>query len=227
MMHANNAEKYMAKKPTGDIGPVSATSTPTGATGGWNKIVFPKDKESIETLIINMWASATRRVGGTVHEIVQNKQNDFDFMLVLPGGTVSMELVEFMYRDGQGKPYDGDEIEIKSFDYAMQLAATVMRKSSHYGKVGGQPIHLLVYITHWRFWSNEVAIRLAQHFLNENPPIFENVFFIEPLEDKEGNARVLYPSRNPMEGRNPEEFKDHFSLTLNPGNWKVISSGFS
>jgi hypothetical protein len=217
----------MAKKPTGNIGPFSATSTPTGVTGAWKKIEFPKDKESIETLIVDMWASATRSAGAKIYEISQNKQNDFDFTLVLPGGTVSMDLVEFIYRDGQGKPYDGDQIEIKSFDYATQLVATVMRKSAHYGNAGAQPIHLLVYITHWRFWSNEVPIRLAQHFLSEIPPIFENVFFIEPFDGKEGNVRVLYPSRNPMEGHSPEEFKDHFSLTLNPGNGEVISSGFS
>jgi hypothetical protein len=217
----------MAKKPTGNIGPFSATSTPNGVTGAWKKIEFPKDKESIEKLVVEMWASATRSAGATIYEIIQNRQNDFDFTLVLPGGTVSMDLVEFIYRDGQGKPYDGDQIEIKSFDYAEQLVATVMGKSAHYGKVGAQPIHLLVYITHWRFWSNEVAIRLAQYFLSEIPPIFENVFFIEPFDAKEGNARVLYPSRSPMEGHSPEEFKDHFSLTLNPGNWEVINSGFS
>jgi hypothetical protein len=138
-----------------------------------------------------------------------------------------MDLVEFIYRDGQGKPYEGDQIEIKSFNYAKQLVAAVMDKSAHYGKAGAHPIDLLVYITHWRFWSNEVAIRLTQHFLSEIPPIFENVFFIEPFDAKEGNARLLYPSRNLMEGHRPEEYKDHFSLTLNPGNWEIVSSGFA
>jgi hypothetical protein len=224
-MIRHHSEKQMAKKPTGSIGPISVTSTPTGAVGAWNKVEFPKDKEGIEKLVVEMWANATRSAGGTILEIIPNKQNDFDFTLVLPGGKVSMDLVEFIYRDGQGKPYDSDQIEIQSFDYAKQLVATVMEKSAHYGKAGTQSIHLLIYITHWRFWSNEVAIRLAQHFLSESPPIFENVFFVEPLDAIQGNARVLYPSRNPMEGHKPEDFKEHFTLTLNPGNWTIASDG--
>jgi len=215
----------MAKKPTGSIGPFSVTSTPSGAVGAWNKVEFPKEKESIEKLVVEVWSSAMRSAGGTILEVIPNKQNDFDFTLVLPGGKVSMDLVEFIYRDGQGKPYDGDQITIQSFDYAKQLVATVMEKSAHYGNPGTQPIHLLVYITHWRFWSNEVAIRLTQHFLGESLPIFENVFFTEPFDARRGNARVLYPSKNPMEGHQPEEFKEHFTLTLNPGNWTVVSGG--
>lgn len=212
----------MAKKPTGSIGPISVTATPTGALGTWNKVAFPKDKESIEQLMVDIWARAAGNAGATIFEIIPNKQDDFDFTLVLSGGKVSMDLVEFIYRDGQGKPYDGDQIKIQSFDYAKQLVATVKEKSAHYGKAGTQPVHLLVYITHWRFWSNEVAIRLAQHFLSQSPPIFENVLFVEPFDASEGNARVLYPSRNPMEGHKPDEFKEHFTFTLNPGNWAVV-----
>jgi hypothetical protein len=143
----------MGKKPTGNIGPFSVVSTPTGVVRTWNKVRFPADKESIERLIIEMWANAMANAGGRTFKIVPNKQNDFDFTLVLPGGTISMDLVEFIYRDGQGKPYDSDQIKIHSFEYAKQLAATVMEKSAHYGGKSTQPIHLLVYITHWRFWS--------------------------------------------------------------------------
>jgi hypothetical protein len=187
------------KKPTGFIGPLSVTFGPTGGIGRRDKVKFPTDKESIEQLVVEMWASAMRRAGAMIFEIIRNKPNDRDFTLVLPGDKVSMDLVEFIHRDGEGKPYDGDRIRIQSFDYAKQLVATVMKKSAHYGRAGTQPIHLLVYITHWRFWSNEVAIRLAQHFLQESPSIFENVFFVEPFDRNEGNAHVLYPTVNPME----------------------------
>ena len=212
----------MATKPTGRIGPFSVTTTPTGAVGAWNAIKFPKSKEEIERFIVDMWASAMRRAGATILKIVPNKQNDFDFTIATPNGPVSMDLVEFIYRDGQGKPYDGETIKIQSADYASQLAETVWKKSAHYGKANSQPIHLLVYVTHWRFWSNEVAIRLTQHRLSEKPPIFETVFFIEPLDEKQGNARILFPSKDPLEGHQPEEFDQHFTITPNPGNWRLV-----
>src|ERR1700719_4826933 len=151
-------------KPTGMVGPLTIRATSDGSSGGWNKIEFPNNKEGIEKLMVEMWASAIRKAGGSIIEIIQNKEDDFDFTLVLPGGTVSLDLVELIYSDGQNKPYEGDGIEIKVHEYAEQIFNLVMKKSGRYGSAGTRPIHLLVYITHWRFWTSEIVIRLAQYF---------------------------------------------------------------
>jgi hypothetical protein len=141
-----------------------------------------------------------------------------------PAGTVYMDLVELFYRDRDAKPYENDDTEIRIFDFAEQIRDTVLKKSQHYGKVGYTPIHLLLYVTHWRFWPAEPVIRLAQHFLNETPPITENVFLVLPLDSGTGTARVLFPSHNPLEGRDPAEFKDGTYLVLNPSKMEVVSN---
>jgi hypothetical protein len=214
----------MPKKPTGNIGPFVAKSGPAGVTGGWEKIKFPEDKESIEKFALELWCSEIKKAGGSVRKVAKNPEDHFDFTLELPGGKVYLDLVEFIYRDKEGRPYESDEIEIKVFDFAEQIHDTVLRKSQHYGKVGEVPIHLLLYVTHWRFWPPELVIRLAQHFLSEAPPIMENVFLVLPLDEKAGHARVLYPSRDPLEGHDPNEFKDTVCWILDPSKSECVSN---
>jgi hypothetical protein len=206
----------MPQKPTGTIGPVTIQVGASGVTGGHQKIEFPTNKEAIERLIVEMWAAETRKAGGSILSIKQNEEHDFDFTVELPGGTVSLDLVELFYRDGNGRPYDGENIEIDITRFAEQIRDTVMKKSRHYGRATDRPIHLLVYITHWLFWPADVVIRLAQHLLLETPPIIENVFLLAPLDSTAGTCRVLFPSRNPLEGWNPSEFKDQIYWVPNP-----------
>jgi hypothetical protein len=135
-----------------------------------------------------------------------------------------MDLVELLYRDKEGKPYENNDIEIRIFDFAEQIRDTVMRKSQHYGKAGDTPIHLLLYVTHWRFWPSETVIHLVQHFLNQSPPIMEYVFLVLPLTATEGTARVLYPSRDPLEGHAPEDFREAKYLVLDPSKARIVSN---
>jgi hypothetical protein len=57
----------------------------------------------------------------------------------LPGGRISLDLTEVIYRDEKGRPYEGEEIRIESYKYATQIHDAVMAKSVHYGKVEPNP----------------------------------------------------------------------------------------
>ena len=142
----------------------------------------------------------------TVINATKNPENDFDFTLELPGGNISLDLTEIIYSDAEGRPYEGENMRIESYKYAEQIRDAVMAKSTHYGRGGTQPIHLLTYITHWRFQAHEVVIRLVQHMLQQSRPIMENVFFLTPLDNKSAVLRVLYPSANPLEGHDLNSF---------------------
>ncbi len=213
----------MPIKPTGRIGPFRVTGAPDGPTGEWSKIRFPTQKEEIEKFVLELFVTEMRKGGATILNAKKNPENDFDFTLELPGGTISLDLMEIIYRDAEGRPYDGENIRIESYKYAEQIRDAVMAKSVHYGKAGTQPFHLLTYITHWRFHAHEVVIRLVQHMLQQSPPIMENVFFLSPLDDKSAVLRVLYPSPNPLEGHDPNSFKDDWYLTLNPAKWELVA----
>jgi hypothetical protein len=212
----------MPIKPTGRIGPFRVTGGPDGPTGEWAKIQFPTQKEEIEQFVLDLFVTEMRRGGATILKATKNAENNFDFTLELPGGKVFLDLMEIIYRDVQGLPYEGENIRIESYKYAEQIRDAVMAKSENYGRAGTQPIHLLTYITHWRFHAHEVVIRLVQYMLQEYRPIMENVFFLSPLDDKSASLRVLYPSANPLEGHDPNSFKDDWYLTLNPAKTELI-----
>ena len=214
----------MPNKPTGRIGPFQVTVGREGPAGNWEKIQFPKQKEEIEQLILDLFVTEMRKKGATILGYKQNPQNDFDFTLELPGGRISLDLTEVIYRDEKGRPYEGEEIRIESYQYATQIHDAVMAKSIHYGKAVSQPIHLLAYITHWRFQPNELVIRLVQHMLQHSKPIIENVFLLLPLDNKSADLRVLYPSTAPLEGQDVSSVKDNFYLNLNPGKWEILGS---
>jgi len=163
-----------------------------------------------------------KKGGATILKATKNPENDFDFTLELPGGRVSLDLMEIIYRDDKGRPYESENLRIDSYKYAEQIREAVMAKSGHYGKAASQPIHLLTYITHWRFHAHDVVIRLVQYMLQQSWPIMENVFFLSPLDDKSAALRVLYPSTNPLEGHDLSSFKDDWYLTLNPAKWEPV-----
>ncbi|HUK10765.1 MAG TPA: hypothetical protein VLX09_23035 [Stellaceae bacterium] len=211
----------MPKKPTGRVGPIQVTITEGRADLRWENVKFPTEKKDIEQLVVNQFMAAMSRTGAQI-KASQNSEDDLDFTLILPGGKIKLELREAFYGTGANSPpYDSRDMRIKSFSYAEQIVAAV-RDKSHYGTA--MPIHLLLYITHWRFLPSETTIRLAQYLLQQARPMFENVFFLSPIDPGQADLRVLYPSNNPLQGKKPEEFRDQWYLNLDPANWQLQQS---
>ena len=210
------------RKPTGETGPFRVEMNAGEVVGGWAKIPFPSVKADIEKTVVGYFERAMTKNGASIVAARQNAEADFDFTLTLPGGTVDLELREIHYQDGSRRPYESRDIKIKSCTYAEQIRDAVQHKSARYSPNSKVPVHLLLYLTHWRFQPNEVVIRLAQHFFAEQPPIFENVFLLQPLDDRDAEVRVLYPSINPLEGHRLEEFVDHWYLNLDPARANVV-----
>src|SRR5262245_1301218 len=110
----------MPRKPTGKIGPLVLRGQPNGGTGVWEKLNFPDMKEDIERAVLDLWIDQMRSAGGTILSATKNPESDFDFTLELPGGLVSLDLVEIIYRDKDGRPYESDDVEVNVFDFAEQ-----------------------------------------------------------------------------------------------------------
>jgi hypothetical protein len=210
----------MPKKPSGRIGPIQISETSSGPIGEWKEVRFPDQKEEQEQLVLSWFLAEMRRRGAKITNHRRNEENNLDFTLEMPSGPVLLELTEVMYKDQEGEPYKSESARINSYLYAEHIRDAIMKKSYRYGEVYSQPIHLLTYITHWRFYTSEVVIRLAQNMLLHSRPIMENVFFLEPRNETEAYLRVLYPSRNPLNGHSQESFKEHWYLNLHPGKWE-------
>jgi hypothetical protein len=209
------------KKPVGQIGPYVVQSSQVGIAARWATVPFPENKAEIERKMVGYLEKAIAANGGIVLAVKQNDEANLDFTLNLPGGTVDLELREIHYLDGVGNPYISRNIRIQSSTYARQIFHAVQEKSAKYSAHSKVPMHLLLYITHWRFLPSEVVIRLVQHFLQQRPSIFENVILVLPIDDKEATVRVLYPSVEPLERRPPEEFSDHWYMNLDPASAEI------
>lgn len=216
------------KKPTGEIGPVRFSRKPDGANVSWNTVAFPSRKEDIELLIVRLFHDSLIKEGVREFTYRQNEQKDFDFVLEFADATSYLELREIQYKDIQelqthGPPYRSRKTAIVDLAYAMQIASAVHKKSHQYGRPGKTSVDLLLYITHWRFSPSELVIRLVQYFLLTAPPMFDHVFFIRPINSTEADPRVLFPSRDPLEGHKPEEFINSEYLKLDPQRWRVVN----
>jgi hypothetical protein len=166
-------------------------------------VPFPSKKEEIEKLVAHQWLAEAQKTDQSIRGYMQNEQDNFDLTVSTDSGDVSMDLVEFVYRDQQGCPYEGQNLAIAFSDFASQIRDTVKKKSDHYGKASGRPIYLLVYVTHWRFVpAHPDLIALAQYFIATNPTIMEKVYFLAPMP-RGGISFVLFPSHDPLRGRDP------------------------
>lgn len=209
-------------KPTGKTGPIRVQRDENQVTMSWDVIDFPKTKEGIERYIMQQFILAGQQGGFKILGVKQNPENHFDFTLNLPGGEVYIDLMELIYKDEDGNPYDSKNMLIESALYARQIVSLILKKSNKYQSRSETPLHLLTYITHWRFLPNETVIRLVQHKLSKEPHIFENIFYLSLDFGNEPTMRVLFPSNDPLEGQDPSAFQDNKYLNLDPGNWKLI-----
>lgn len=225
-----------SRKPSGENGFARVSVNDDGtASFELHKRELPAGKAEIEKFIVNQFAKQFEREGVPLFKVTQNAENHFDFTLHLVGGRVFLELVEIIYRDPPqqaaemakpGNPYGGRQIRVPTLQFAQQVRDIIAKKSTKYERPSGTPIHLLAYTTHWRFLPSEPVIRLVQHFLQTQPPIFETVFWLHSTDAERATLRVLFPAKpDPLEGRVPEDFAGAFSLTLDPANWKLVRRG--
>ena len=212
------------KKPTGKIGPIRVQTGPNQVELSWEIIAFPQTKDEIERYVVQQFVAAFQKEGANFPSVEQNPENHFDFTLVLPGGPVFMDLMELIYRDAEGKPYETSNTWIETATYAGQIVEAVLTKSNKYIPKGVTPIHLLTYITHWRFVPDGKVTSLVQYGLRQNEHLFENVFLLVPFTSTDAELRVLFPSSDKLfENFDPSSLQDDGYLNLDPGDFQLVT----
>jgi hypothetical protein len=223
-MVAGGALNMKSRKPTGSTGSFKATVQGDGSViGAFEKIQLPAQKDAIESFVLEKYVEAINTGHRVIASYVQNPENHFDFTLTAINGSEHfVDLVEFVLPAANGSPYAavGDWISHK--EVADGLVETVNRKSAHYGRAGTTPIHLLVYITHYRFKPSEEAVRLAQHRLNKRRHSWASVQLITLRSQSEVRMRPLFPvDGDPLDGNTPESFQDLRYLMLDAAEFKM------
>ncbi|MDA7705432.1 hypothetical protein N8772_03020 [Rickettsiales bacterium] len=217
----------MPEKPTGNIGPIKIEVKSNSVKDSWEIINFPKEKREIENKIIKKFRYAGEEAGFVFNDIKENNENHYDYTLTLPGGEVYLDLMEIIYKKSnqKGSPYEKDHNWIKNGYYAEQILNQIFKKSNKYQDIGNTPKHLLTYVTHYNFSINENTIIICQNELRKRRHVFENIFFLDILDDTNSKIRVLYPmANNAILGDSKlNELKNLSYLNLDPKKWSLIA----
>lgn len=193
----------MSKKPTGSIQSLQISTFSDDSTNLQIKIIkFSSDKEEIEKQIVDLFVKTTIKSGFSFLETPkQNKQDDFDFSLTLPGGKVYLELTEFIVKD-QEIPYltsstprtcgEFHDMFLKTIDNKIKKASKRLEKMTLLKKEL-LPVDLLCYTTHADYNIDDVVVVLLQHTLLNYKNPFENIFLLQPIAFNHAHIRVLQP----------------------------------
>ena len=214
----------MVRKPTGKQGPVKFTISDGNSSLEWETISYPSDKEKIEKIVLNSFIEAGKRYGMTIHEIRQNEENNFDFTLILPGGTVYMDLMEITMKSGSEPPFHSEQIEVSVGQLANSFLDGIKKKSKKYSSKSSIPIHLLTYSTHWRFLPSTKTINLVQYYLSNLDHVFENVFYLNQISEDYSDLNVLFPTNFDWSHFDPKEVEKEIFFNLNPAKFQIISN---
>jgi hypothetical protein len=184
----------MVRKPTGVSGVLRVES---GGRSDFLQSSLPTDKAAIEAFILEGTLRSLEFAKVDVYHLTaapkQLEQNNFDFELSTATGTEFLDLVEFApigrYRGYEGAPNKHIVGEIA--DAAWEV---VKGKSKKYGLGRRGRVHLLIYITDFRFLFSDSVFELLTLWCARRSHGFRSVVYYAYIDDTMGLARVLHPS---------------------------------
>ncbi len=175
------------KKPTGTI--QRAVVTPNSFEV--KKLEFPKKKETIESLIVEIYTKCVSSIGIPVSVNSQNDTNDFDFNATINGKNGYLELTEIAPLGSGGFKNASSSYEVVPM--AKIIEAQIMGKAAKYAGVKESPIALLLYVTDWHFCLANPVVEHLQYLLHKGSHGFERIDILEPRADRSGELRLVFP----------------------------------
>ena len=187
---------------------------------------MPTAKDEIEKSIINKFIRAGRKAGFTIHSCTKNTESHFDFTLVIGSQeTVYVDLKEIIIPNKNNSPYKRTNKQINDEEYSNYIIKLIKECSEKYRSKSKTPIHLLLYITDWKFNPSNTVIALVQHALLKQDLMFEYVFFLDIVADDYEELRLLFPSKKSRWiGFDPNNYKNSTTYNLNPSKWELSSN---
>lgn len=187
-------------------------------------LTFPSSKEEIERFVALPFAANASIKGWFPFKLFeppeQNPTDDFDFTLITDRGRKYLELMEIHLRDLVQELPSGQYF-YKPYEVAKQVFARIQSKSKKYQGATSNGIVLLTYVTHWEFCLADVVYWLVAYWMRERPPIFEQVFDVNFLDESAFESRCLYPANKDFSGFEPEKYRDNTTILLNPRRWRL------
>ena len=159
---------------------------------------LPTDKAGIER---EMCAGAVRamlfhgwRVWPLDGEPRQLAENDFDFAFETAGEAEYLDLAEVAPLKGVQGGYEGVPTTFTRGKLERAIMRLVERKGLHYGSSRRAKVHLLLYITDFRFLVSDGVVMLLKVALRRNHHGFASISYFAPIGSESGLLHVLYPA---------------------------------
>lgn len=211
----------MAKKPTGDIGPIRVSPT-EGLE--WHKIDFPAAKEDVEKYIAQRFveeANKNRPERFRFTNLTQNPEQDLDFTVYVAGQSMYLELLEIAPLERGG--YDTATTGHNSYDMAKWILKKIRNKGRR--QVPESKRSLLLYTTHWSFHFSDTTVALLQYWLLEKHFGYMEINIYLPMDTEMGIIKPLVPiSAKHFVDFDPENYRDKQVFNLDPAGFKLVTA---
>jgi hypothetical protein len=208
---------------------------PVKLTGGHADSEFiphqlPVSKEEIEREICSGALKAMRFHGWTAWplgiEPRQNELDDFDFSFELGSGREYLDLAEVAPLEGVRGGYEGVPTTFPRRKLTDEILRLVERKGTHYGRSRRSTVHLLLYITDFRFLVSEGVVTLSKWYLRSNHFGFKSICYYAPIDSEAGWLRVLYPAPDGvpyLSKAQVRELREGTVTNFDPRKWRYDS----
>ena len=220
MSHANEP-----RKPTGESGVTKISTGPDGARAEFEQLEFPKTKDQIEKLIVSNFlrlAPSTGVFSFPDCAVEQNPESDLDFTLKCDDKKArKLELMEVAPLEHLRGSYEAAPTSYKPYDFARYILEKALGKSKKYGSSNRTELHLLIYITDWRFILSESVTALLQYWTLTTPHNFAGIYVYMPITKAEGIPQLIFPTpRKHWKSFNPDAHRENVVHNLDPKGWK-------
>jgi hypothetical protein len=220
-------KKLAHKKPIGESGPVRVTHTADGETKiEWEKIEYPAEKSGQELAVATAFVDVLNGEQKSDWKVVPLKENDFDFEIQDADEKRYLELQEIVIPGKKrGSPYSPGEQVIDPAKFAKTITDKIASKAIRYPKAVGQPLDLLVYITHWRFLPNQTVLQLVAHELDKSVHPFTRVYFLARHDGSSGQSVTLFPNKDFIKGVSPKQLANNQYVNFDPASGVAVRDG--
>lgn len=213
------------EKPIGETGRIRAAHSRGEPIVTWEPIQFPAEKREQELVIASAFANQLSLNDGVNWTADQLHENDFDFHLHSNTESRYLELLELVIPSPKrGKPYASREQVIQSKKFAATIIDKIRKKSIKYPVTMARELDLLVYVTHWRFWTSEMVRQIVAHHLTQDTHPFARVLEFSIFDEQSGVIQVLFPNDNLVRRFNPLSAVAHRYVNFDPAKRQPIKN---
>ena len=219
----------MHKKPRGVNGSVFVGA---GLSPEFQKLNFPDEKSEMESNVMRAALSISEKMQpsfyGLTGEVRLNSENDFDFSLPVKGGIEYIDLAEITIGMDKGGHENAPSSHVvgEFVDAAWKIVESKDRK---YGGGRAINVHLLLFITDWKFSLSPSCIRLLSVYCKKRAHQFKSIAYFLPINPGGGIFTPIFPAGEDLNISLQEELRLR-NLQLhqaNPQNALTVDNGKS